>query len=74
MSNKLYMEFENEIYSSISYKTKSKREELKHNPTSKASFLKFLENFHNLHWLLIIKNYCFYHLWSGTFENLKNEN
>ena len=36
----------NEISTSTSHKTKNKTEEQKHNPTPKASFLKFLKNCH----------------------------
>ena len=41
------------------YLSQKKREEQKHNPTSKK-FLKLLKIFH---WLLIITNYHFYQLW-----------
>ena len=53
--------------------TKKEKEEQKHNPTSKT-FLKLMKNFHKLHYLLIITNYYFYHLWSDPDEILKNKN
>ena len=53
-----------------SYKTKNKKEEQKHNPTSKSSFLKPLKKCHEL---LIIKNYCIYNLPPDLDKNLKTK-
>ena len=38
------------------------------------SILKLLKYCHQLHQLLIITNFHFYHLWSDPDENLKNKN
>ena len=62
----------NEICNTTTHK-KREREEQKHNPTWKT-FLKLMKNFHQLHYLLIITNYHFYHLWSDPDEILKNKN
>ena len=55
-------------------KKEREREEQNHNPASKALILNLLKICHQLHQLLIVTNYHFYHLWLDSGQNLKNKN